>query len=69
MFFNTFSIYSGLKHKCKCKITGIGVLKEVTMELCRMECVDLTKSSMKILGFHFSYNKKIDNKENFIKSI
>ena len=32
-----------------------------------MECIDLTKSSVKILGIHFSYNEKIENEENFIE--
>ena len=68
--FDTFSIYSGLKpNKSKCKIAGIGALKGVSLELCGMECIDLTKNSVKILGIHFSYNKKIENKENFIKII
>ena len=68
--FYTFSIYSGLKpNKSKCEIAGIDVLKGVSMELCEMECIDLTKSSVKILGIHFSYNKKIENEENFIKLI
>ena len=43
--FNTFSIYSGLKpNKSKCKTAGIGVLKGVSIELCGMECIDLTKN-------------------------
>ena len=68
--FDTFSIYSGLKpNKSKCEIAGIGVRKGVSMELCGMECIDLTKNSVKILGIHFSYNKKIENEENFIKLI
>ena len=37
------------------------------MELCGMECIDLTKYSVKILGIHFSFNKKNENEENFIK--
>ena len=68
--FDTFSIYSGLKpNKLKCKIAGIGVLKEASMELCGMECIDLTNNSKKILGIHISYNKKIENEENFVKLI
>ena len=68
--FDTFSIYSGLKpNKSKCEIAGIGVLKGVSVELCGMKCIDLTKNSVKILGIHFSYNKKIENEENFIKLI
>ena len=42
--FDTFSIYSGLKpNKSTCEIAGIGVLKGVSMKLCGMECIDLTK--------------------------
>ena len=68
--FDTFSIYSGLKpNKSKCEIAGTGILKGVSMELCGMKCIDLTKDSVKILGIHFSYNKKIENEENFIKLI
>ena len=67
---DTFSIYSGLKpNKSKCEIAGIGILKEVAMKLCEMECIDLIRNSVKILGIHFSYNKKIENTENFIKLI
>ena len=54
---DTFSLYSGLKLKSKCEIAGIGVRKGVWMELCGMECIDLTK------------NKKIEDEENFIKLI
>ena len=68
--FDTFSVYSGLKSsKSKCEIAGIDVLKEVSVELCGMECIDLTKNSVKILGIHFSYNRKIENEENFIKFV
>ena len=53
--FEKFSNYSCLKPNTKkCEIEGIGVLKGVHLELCGMECVDLTKSSIKILGVHFS---------------
>ena len=34
-----------------------------------MECIDLTKNSVKFLSIHFSYNKKIEKEENFIKLI
>ena len=68
--FDTFSIYSGLKpNKSKCEIAGIGILKGVSVELCGMKCIDLTKNSVKILGIHFSYNKKNKNEQNFIKLI
>ena len=34
-----------------------------------MKCIDLRLYTVKILGFHFSYNKKIENYENFSKQI
>ena len=43
--------------------------KGMSMELCGMEYIDSTKNSVKILGIHFSYNKKIENERNFIKPI
>ena len=68
--FDTFPIYSGVKpNKSKCELAGTGVLKGMSMELCGIECTDLTKNSVKILGINFSYNKKIKNEENFIKLI
>ena len=68
--FDTFSVYSGLKSsKSKCEIAGIDDLKEVSVEICGMGYIDLTKNSVKILGIHFSYNRKIENEENFIKFV
>ena len=34
-----------------------------------MKYIDLRLYTVKILGFHFSYNKKIENYENFSKQI
>ena len=68
--FDTFSVYSGLKSsKSKCEIAGIDDLKEVSVEICGMGYIDLTKNSVKILGIHFSYNRKIENEENFVKFV
>ena len=68
--FNTYSIYSAIKpNKYKCEIAGISVLKRVSMKLCGMECIDLTKNSEKIFGNHFSYNKKIENEEKILLSL
>lgn len=68
--FEKFSNYSGLKPNTKkCEIAGIGVLKGVHLELCGMECLDLTKSSIKVLGVHFSYNKIIQCEKNFIMHV
>ena len=55
----TFSKYSDLKPNTdKCELAGIGALKGVNRVLCGFKPVDLTKSSIKILGMHFSYDKK-----------
>ena len=39
------------------------------MEPCRIECIILSKNSVKVFWIYFSYNKKIENEENFIKHI
>ena len=63
-------LLSGLKpKKAKCEIAGIGVLKGVSLVLCGMDCIDLTKKILKILGIHFSYNKKLETEENFIRHV
>ena len=58
--FDKILLLFGLKpNKGKCEIAGIGVLKGVSLALCGMDCIDLTKKTMKILGIHFSYNKNM----------
>ena len=43
--FDKFSLLSALKPKnAKCEIGGIGVLKGVSLALCGMDCIDLTKT-------------------------
>ena len=65
-----FSLISGLKpNEAKCEIVGIGVLKGVPLALCGMDCIDLTKKTIKVLGIHFSYNKKLETEENFIRHV
>ena len=43
----------------KNEIAGIGALKGVQAVVCGMRCIDLNNSKLKILGIHFSYNKKL----------
>ena len=70
LFFSVMKIFSGLKpNKSKCEIAGIGVLKGVQMALCGMECVNLKNNTIKILGIHFSYNKTLENDENYRRCI
>ena len=42
---------------------------EKTLALCGMDCIDLTKKTIKVLGIHFSYNKKLETEENFIRHV
>ena len=68
--FDIFSSFSGLKpNKCKCEVAGIGALKGTKKALCSMKCIHLRLNTIKILGIHFSYNKKSENDENFLKQI
>ena len=68
--FRHFSQFSGLKpNKSKCEIAGIGALKGVKVALCGMKCVNLHEDTTKILGIHYSYNKQLENDENFKKYI
>ena len=39
------------------------------MTLCGMECNDLTRDVIKILGIYFSYNKKLEQEKNFFNHI
>ena len=58
--YHKFSFLSGLKpNKAKCEIVGIAVLKGVSLALCGIDCIDLMKKTIKILGIHFSCNKKL----------
>ena len=34
-----------------------------------MDCIDLTKKTMKVLGIHFSRNEKLETEENFIRPV
>ena len=62
-----FSSFSGFRPNfAKCEIAGIGVLKSVNVALCGMKCPDLSKESIKILGEHITYSRKLqDDKKHF----
>ena len=48
LLIDSFPMFSGLfPNVSKYEITGIGVLKNVNTELCRMNNVDLTKETIK----------------------
>ena len=64
--FHKFSLVSGLgPNTTKCEIACIGTLKRVNVTLCGMKCLNLTKEIEKMLGVHFSYNKKTEHEMNF----
>ena len=68
--FKHFYQFSGLKpNKSKCEIASIGVLKGVKVALCGMRFANLFEDIIKILGIHYSYNKQLENNENFKKYI
>ena len=67
--FKHFSHFSSLKpNKWICEIPGIGVLKGLEVTLCGMRCVNL-QEDIKLLRIHYSYNKQLENDENFKKYI
>ena len=68
--FKHFSQFSSLKpNKSKLEIADIGVLKGVKVALCGIRCVNLYEDTIKIRGIYYSYNKKLENEENFKKDI
>ena len=68
--FNQFYHFSGLKANIeKCEIACIGSLRGVKEAVCGLKCIDLSNDSIKILGIHFSYNKKVQMQNNFLTTI
>ena len=63
LFFVIFWIKTKLK---KPEIAGIGVLKGVQVAVCGLRCIDLNNNTLKILGTHFSYNKKLKEETKFL---
>ena len=55
---NYFSYFTRLKPiLSKCQVAGISALKGVKVEICGINCIDLTKEAIKILQVFFSYDK------------
>ena len=68
--FHFFPYFSGLKPNLrKSEITGIGVLEGFQVAVCGMRCIDLNNNTLKMLGTHFSYNKKPKEENNFFKTL
>ena len=45
---------------------GIRVLKRVQVAICGISYIDLNNDTLKILGTHFSYNKKLKEEKLFL---
>ena len=39
------------------------------MASCGMECLNLKTNAIKVLGIHFSYNRRLENDENYRECI
>ena len=62
--------FSSLKANIeKCETAGIGSLKGVKKAVCGLKCVNLSNDTIKILGIHFFYNKKVQMQNNFLITI
>ena len=57
-YFQLFGLKSNIS---KCEFGGTGALKGFHMTVCRLETVDLTSNTAKILGVHFLFNNDIQN--------
>lgn len=65
-FSKSFLKVSRLKpNTSQCEIVGTGDLKGANMALFGMQCIDLKKDSLKILGEQFLYNKKLEQEKFF----
>ena len=63
-----FLYFPGLKPNLKkSEIAGIGALKGVQVAVCGLRCIDLNNDTLKILGTHFSYNKKLKEEKKIIR--
>ena len=61
-----FQVFSSLTINVeKCEASWIGRAKNRSSKLVKCKWPSLTKSCIKILGIHFSYNKALAEKENF----
>ena len=67
---NLLSGFSGLHPNfIKSGIAGIGVLESVNVALCGMKSLDVNKECIKVSGVHISYNKKLQDNNNFCDTV
>ena len=51
------------------KITGIGFLKAIIEGICGLKCVHFSNDTIKVLGIHISYNKKVQMENDSVTTI
>ena len=67
--FELFFPFSGLKQNTsKCEVARVGNLKGVSVAVYGMKCIDLSKTIVKSLGIHFSYDINIQNIQNYLNT-
>ena len=50
-------------------IAGLGILKGAQEGVCGLQKIDLTNDTIKILGIHFSFNKRIQTEGNYLITV
>ena len=65
---DTYKVFSGLSELKpninKCEIASPWILRGAQEAVCGLQNIDLTNVIIKILGIHFSYNKKVQQAVN-----
>ena len=65
-----FEVFSSLKINVeKCEAGWVGKPKNCVTKMISCKWRSVTQSNIKILGVHFSYDKKLADKENFCTPI
>ena len=68
--FDNFSKIFGLKlNKSKCEMAVAGSQKGERVAFCGVLWIRLNEETIKILGIHFSYSKKLKKEKNFNNQI
>ena len=68
--FKVFSCLFGLKPNIsKGEIAGLGILKGAQETASGLQNIDLTTGTIKILGIHFSFDKKIQTERNYLTTV
>ena len=53
----------------KCEIAGLGILKGAKEAVFGLQNIDLVNDTIKILGIHFAYDKKIQGERDYLTTV